>query len=681
MSRKLIIRLAFLGGIIFWLFYTSTNIYWLLVDSYDVKEELSRILPQVFFSFFVVCLFVYYRYVVTKADTLNFTDLLWKVFITGLVTTLISLGIQLFFTVFSESSIVDNPLIINFFYSLLIGLVMVYMISTLVVWKRLILYQRSKNLLQLWSFFEIALVIALGFDFIGYKIPDTNFRIALLIIGLFGFVLAFNLKWIAYLNFRQKWKSILFILLSGIYLYHFTINLSRFSVTGVLTFDLFDRVFFLGVLGFLFLYALIAILVTLFNLPTSSVFEQKLKEAIDFQKLSESIPRGQTKDQTFEVLLESSMSAVFADAAWLEIKDENGINQTIRNLTADEIEEVKSKIKEGPIWEIINYHFSNDRAHYKLNEFIKHSKFKSLIAVPINVQNKQIGFLILLNEISDAFNREMVSIITTFVNQASISLENLELIKESIENERYKEQLVIAKNVQKSLLPNKLINNEHLLMEAYSMAADEVGGDYYDFIEINPNLFGLIIGDVSGKGTSAAFHMAQMKGIFHSLAIQGDGPQTFVKRANLALSHCLEKSSFITATYFEIDTKNKTLEFSRAGHCPSLIYCQKNNQAEYLDSEGMGLGIVRNSRYDEYVSSSTINYHAGDTLLLYTDGITEARNQDNEQFGNDRLKKSFSSHASLSPTIIKENMKKDLSQFIGGIPIDDDYTMVIVRFK
>ncbi len=618
---------------------------------------------------------------ITKADTLNFTDLLWKVFITGLITTLISLAIRFFFSLFASSTLVESPLTVNFFYSVLVALVMVFMISTFVVWKRLILYQKSKNLLRLWGFFEIALIAGLLFDFLGLGFGEAKFNVALAIIGCFSLILVFNLKWVAYLNFRQKWKGILFILLSAIYLYHFLMVLMSFSSTEVLVMDLFNRVFVWGVYVFLFLYAIISILVTLFNLPTSSVFEQKLKEALDFQKLSQSIPRGETKDQTYEILLESSMSAVFADAAWLEVKEESGITQVIRNLKDEDVTEIKSTIKGDTIRSILDLNIQNEINPGKLTHDLKHSQFKSIVALPIMVQGAQVGFIVLLNEVSEAFNREMVNIITTFVNQASISLENLSLIQESIENERYKEQLKIAKNVQKSLLPTELVNNDHLTMSAFSMAADEVGGDYYDILEYKKNHFGLIIGDVSGKGTSAAFQMAQMKGIFHSLANQGVTPEEFNIKANTALSQCLERRSFITATYFDIDTTNNTLHFSRAGHCPSLFYCKNKEAVDYLKCDGMGLGIVRNSTYQDYVQSNTLNYQEGDVLLLYTDGITEAKKNDGAQFGSDRLKKSFATHASKAPDQIKEGIKNDLSDFIGEMIIDDDYTLVVIQFK
>ena len=134
--------------------------------------------------------------------------------------------------------------------------------------------------------------------------------------------------------------------------------------------------------------------------------------------------------------------------------------------------------------------------------------------MPITLQNEMAGFMYLLNEVSDGFNGEMINIINTFASQASVSVENVRLMSQAIENERYKEELNIAKSVQRALLPEKLDHNESFEIHAFTEAAAEVGGDYYDTFKLGEDRFVIVIGDVSGKGTSAAFHMSQMKGIF-----------------------------------------------------------------------------------------------------------------------------------------------------------------------
>ena len=647
-----------------------------------MREELSDTMPQIFLTLFIASTLVYYRYKITKAESINFIDLLWQVFITGLITTLVSLTIQSFFLLFDGNTITTNEIIVNLLYHFYGGAVIVYIVSTFVVWKRLILYQKSKNLIQLWGFFEYALYGSLIFDFFGFEFASNNFLIALVFITGFSVVLSFNLKWIAYLNFKQKWKSILFILLSAIYLYHFLVNLNNFSARGVIVIDMMDRVFVVAIFIFIFLYAVFAILVTLFNLPTSSVFERKLKEAVDFQKLSQAIPSGQSEEQTYEILLESSMSAVFADAAWLEVKNAGESSYYLRNLEKEDIGSLKSNIKTEHIQRVVNFEFDPHQVgSQKIIGTLKSNQYRSILALPVLIKNEQIGCLVLLQEVNDAFNKEMVEIIRTFVSQASISLENARLLGEAIENERYKEQLNIAKSVQKSLLPDKLEESDCFEIAGFSMAADEVGGDYYDLLKYSEDRFGLIVGDVSGKGTSAAFNMAQMKGVFYSLAQLNLSPKEFISKANLALSRCLEKSSFITTSYFDINARTKEIKFVRAGHCPTLVYCQEDKTARYLETKGMGIGLLRNESYDQFIEENTLKLTTGDILLLYTDGITEASNSEGQQFGEEGLQLSFSKHVHKAPHEIEQSIIKDLFDFMGDEKLDDDYTLVILKMK
>lgn len=648
-----------------------------------MNVNLSPVVPRVFFLLFIMSTFFYFRVKVTKADSVNFIDLLWKIFLTGLITTIGALIVRFFKYAFSTSSLGENVLMINILYHFLIAMIVVYLISSVVVWKRLILYQKSKNLLMLWNFFEYALVISLFFDLLGHEYKSQLYMYALIFITGFSLILSLNLKWIAYLNFKQKLKSMLFVLLSGIYLYHFITVIIEFKETGYLIFDLYDSVFVIALFIFCFLYTGISVLVTLFNLPTSSVFERKLKEAVDFQKLSQAIPRGQTEEQTYDILLESSMSAVFADAAWLEVRTPDhpdGIFY-LREIKHSQIAEIKENLQPGAIQDIIEFKTGKLIPSSKLVGDLKKTDFGSIIALPVMVKGEQLGTLVLLREMSDAFNRDLIDIIVTFVNQASISIENFLLLSDALENERYKEQLKIAQDVQKSLLPDELITNDAFGICAFSQAAEEVGGDYYDLHELDKGNFGLIIGDVSGKGTSAAFHMAQMKGIFHSLALNDVKPGEFIKRANKALSACLERRSFITASYFWIDTNESKIEFCRAGHVPALLYSAKEKEISFLEDSGMGLGILRNSDYDKYVHSKILPYAKGDVLVLHTDGIMEAKNKDNDQFGIERLRESLAKYTSGTPAEIKDGIIQDLMDFLGGVKLDDDYTLVVVKFN
>ncbi len=230
-------------------------------------------------------------------------------------------------------------------------------------------------------------------------------------------------------------------------------------------------------------------------------------------------------------------------------------------------------------------------------------------------------------------------------------------------------------------MPQTLSHNDNFDILAYSAAADEVGGDYYDIVESKKGVFNLIIADVSGKGTSAAFNMAQLKGVFHSLAYLKGTSKDFMTRANKALSKCLERSSFITASYFKIDTTSNEICYSRAGHCPAIFYSAQCNQTDFLESNGLGLGILRNSEFNQYVEEKTLAYQPNDLLLLYTDGITEAKNLKGEQYGAEGLKNSLAKHISKPLKEIKQGLIQDLIDFLEGEKLDDDYTLTIVKFE
>lgn len=681
LSDKLKMRISLILGILSWMAFTYLDLYLLFYQKNNLPVGLTNYVPRILQTIFILSLFFFYRYRITKAENFNFLDLLWKVFVTGLITTIVSLAIRSFFMVFGNSAIANNLLLINLFYHINIGLITAFLVSTFIIWKKLILYQKSKLLMQFWNLFEYSLLGGLVFDIIGYQQLDPVYNAVLVFLVLQGLVLSFNLKWVAYLNFKQKWKSILFIVLVGIYLWHFFTNLTAFSKNYTLVLDLLNEVFIIAIFTFIFIYAVVSILVIIFNLPTSSVFERKLKEAMDFQRLSQSIPAGQNEEQVYEILLDSSMSAVFADGAWLEIEGEDGEHSFVtRNVEEHEVNDIKISVKNASVKKILSTEFDRSPGSQKITAALKHPTFKSIMVLPIMVKSTQVGSLVLLKEVSDGFNKEMINIISTFVNQASISVENFRLINEAIENERYQEELKIAKRVQQALLPSDLEHNGKFDICAYSVAADEVGGDYYDLLKLEEEKYALIIGDVSGKGTSAAFHMSQMKGIFHSLSQLNLNPKDFLVHANSALSRCLEKTSFITTSFYLIDTSKNQIQFSRAGHCPSLFYCKQDGTTEYFQNKGLGLGILRNSDFHKYVQVNELNYSEGDVLVLYTDGITEATNSNGEEFGYDRLKRSLEKSSHQAPTQIKEGIIKDLYDFLGTTDLNDDYTVVILKF-
>lgn len=683
MRTKAIIRLLFLGAAIFWLVLLFTDISIVFSTANNIPSGVPGWLPGVSLNLYLVCVFYYYKYRIEYDENLNFVDLLWRVFATGLIATVISLAVRLFLFFLDNSPLKGNILILDFVYLLNLGLLTGFILSAFSVWKRLILYQKSKLLMRVWRVFEITLFFAIVYHAFELPLPEWLHRTLLIFLLVLSLFLAGNMKWVAYLNFRQKWTSLLLLLLTFFYLgyYFYTVQVAAETLSlktpDFLNFN--DHIFIMAVMMFILIYGLFSFLVILFNLPTTSVFEQKLEEVVNFQRISQSIQTEKSEDSVYNILLESSVSTVFADAAWLSIKGSNGRPEFFTyKISENEASDIRRQLSAHHVKGVFD---QGPEKSKNLSKALQQTRFRSILAYPIMVKGEEIGTLALLKELPDGFNKEMTKIVSTFANQAGISIENFRLMEEALQNERYKEELKIAKKVQRSLLPRELQLDDNFEIVAFSEAADEVGGDYYDTLKISDNKYVLIIADVSGKGTSAAFHMSQMKGIFHSLAQLGPDPDEFMIKANQALSFCLERGSFITAAYFVIDTQSKTVKFSRAGHCPVLYYNASNALMDFSKEKGLGLGVIKTGEFREFISVNEIKYNSGDVMVLYTDGITEAKNSRGLEFGAEGLQEAVKEKIHCSPNEIQKHIIDKLYQFSGTNNIDDDYTTMVVKFR
>jgi phosphoserine phosphatase RsbU/P len=673
-------------GVITWLALLFTDISILLSSVNNIKPDVPVWLPGIILNLFIVSLFYYYKIKIERDEVLNFVDLLWRVFATGLIATVISLGLRLIEYLLGDTTLTRHIVFKDLVYIINLGLMIGFLMMAFAAWKRLILYQKSKWLLRLWAFFEIGLLISLAYNSFKFPVVEWLYGTLLGIFVVVGLVLSGNMKWVAFLNFRQKWTSLLLLLLTVFYLLYIIYTNSSLSESIGNSSPYFTEyryhIFILSLIVFVTIYSIFSFLVILFNLPTTSVFEQKLEEVVNFQRISQSIQTEQSEESVYNILLETSVSSVFADAAWLEI-----------NSNAHEHKLFTYKITDKESYDIINHLKTHnvkgvlDQGSEKTKNLSKHlaslkgSRFRSILAFPIYVKGQNIGTLALLKELPESFNKEMTKIVSTFSNQAGISIENFRLMEEALQNERYKEELKIAKMVQKSLLPTILEQDQDFDIAAFSESADEVGGDYYDTLRVDKHLISIIIADVSGKGTTAAFHMSQMKGIFHSLAQHDIEPSDFMVQANQALVYCLERGSFISATYFIINTQTKTVRYARAGHCPVLYYCADARSSEYLKDKGVALGMVRNKTYSSFIQSNAFQYKPGDIMVLYTDGVTEAKDGKGEEFGYERLANFVNEANGMTPSEIQNHLINKLYEFSGTSNIDDDYTTMIIKFK
>jgi serine phosphatase RsbU (regulator of sigma subunit) len=679
---KALIRFLFLFSAIAWLAFLFSELFVALSVHQGIRPDVPPYLPAVLFCLYLLGVYLHYKLKLERDELLEFTELLWRVFATGLVAALVAL---VFFMIeeFSGSNRITRSFIYKeFTYLIIMPLWAGYLLINLVVWKRLILYQKTRWSHRLWMTFEYSLAVLLVLSAFPVSVVESFINPLIIVFILLSLIIATNTRWVAYLNFRQKLSAMMLLLIilffHGLFFFKFKYNVDGILQVNTLGVNPLDHLFLLVASIFITLYGVFSFLVLLFNLPTSSAFEKKLEEAVNFQRISQAIQTEQSEESVYRILLETSVSTLNADAAWLEMKTDNpGISFYTIGIAEHEARSLSARLKEN---QASGTAYPSDKWR-NLSKRLQGSRYRSVVVAPIAVKDEHMGQLVLLKEMRDGFNREMQQIALNFANQAGISIENFRLMEAVLQNERYKEELKIARQVQKSLLPQHLEQDARFEASAFSESADEVGGDYYDTRRLSENQVALIIADVSGKGTSAAFHMSQMKGIFHSLADAHTSPLDFMQRANRALAHCLERNAFISAAYFVIDTHNQVIHYARAGHCPVLYYHAKSNKAAYLHDEGMALGMLRNEGYNNMIRQNTISFQPGDLLVLYTDGITEARNSGNEEFGFERLSRLIAENHHLQASQLVERVIDGLYAFSGTTHINDDYTLLVIKFR
>jgi len=320
-----------------------------------------------------------------------------------------------------------------------------------------------------------------------------------------------------------------------------------------------------------------------------------------------------------------------------------------------------------------------------INELAKDERFRgiekesgeirSLLAVPLKLKNKMIGVLCLFNKKDNTdFTSEDLRLLSIIAIQSTQTIENARLYEEERKLLALEEDLRTARNIQQALLPKSYPIIEGLEIFGLSIPAKEVGGDYYDFIQIDDSHLGIAIADVSGKGTSAALLMANLHASLRGQAFMNPSVKGTVTKVNFMLSRFMDMGKFITLFYGVLDIKNKTFTFTNAGHNFPFLLDQDGN-LKTLEKGGTILGMFDNIVYEE----ETVQLKPGDSLLLYTDGITEAMNEKEEMFEEERLLNLLKGNQKSSAQKLSQKIVDDVFSFQGTQPQSDDLTLVLVK--
>jgi sigma-B regulation protein RsbU (phosphoserine phosphatase) len=294
---------------------------------------------------------------------------------------------------------------------------------------------------------------------------------------------------------------------------------------------------------------------------------------------------------------------------------------------------------------------------------------RSLIAVPLVGRRGLIGVAEILNpKDKDFFSDYDLEIFQTLSRQIAIAIENARFHKESVEGEKLRQELEIASTIQKSFLPESpILKKDRLMLSAINLSATQVGGDLYDFIELSPNRVGVFIGDVSGKGISAALYMAKVISDFRYIAPQVAAPEIALSRLNSVLSRA-PRGMFLTGVYGIVDLSTGNISLSVAGHPPFLWL--SNGEIRVMDvASGPPLGILPT----EYPYAEIL-LKKGDRILFLTDGVFEAKNKEDKRIGFEKLVGFIKEHMGEGNLIQK--VVDYVNDFSKGLARADDLTIV-----
>ncbi|NIO47948.1 MAG: SpoIIE family protein phosphatase [Candidatus Aminicenantes bacterium] len=312
---------------------------------------------------------------------------------------------------------------------------------------------------------------------------------------------------------------------------------------------------------------------------------------------------------------------------------------------------------------------------FRAMESIIKSDIHSAMCVPL-WNNREIIGIIYSDRISnlEQFTDEDLKLLTLLSNVAAVKIENAMRVEQTMELERIKKELALAAKIQEDFLPKENPTCKKFEIIGYNTPCYQVGGDYYDFIDIDPSRLGIVIADVSGKGVGASLLMASLRAALQSEVYSEYNIEDMAVKLNDFVHRSSAPNAFITFFFCELNKNNGELKYINAGHNPPLII-DKKGKVTRLESCGLCLGMFPSSTYD----IKKVKINLGEMAILYTDGITESRSKDNKEFDEKRLIKLLQKHAKLQAPKILKKVYEELDSFTAGADRMDDMTLVIIQ--
>jgi sigma-B regulation protein RsbU (phosphoserine phosphatase) len=492
-----------------------------------------------------------------------------------------------------------------------------------------------------------------------------------------AFLIGFRCKWMHYLNRSQKLLStavgialliLLFSLMPDVpgVAIHYSVILAQFIKSTII------------LLG---LYGSMAILGLILHLPSAGLMDRRMQDIRSLQQISATIGTVYNRPDLLVKAMNMALQILHADFTWIELKKKNTFQlESCSGMKRTDIQQLDS------YFQLIRETIDKDEV-LMINDIYRSRFFRkaprwpfwggSLLVSILKFKHEIIGIMVVGKENSFGFIEESRGVFRAFCDQVAVALENVRLVEMSIEREVYKEELRVAHEAQMRLLPQSVPRIQNLEVDGFCLTANDIGGDFYDYIEVG-NRLDIVIGDVSGKGAAAAFYMAELKGVIQALAPHFNSPKQILIQINTFLRHHMESNMFVTMFYLMLEPRSGKLTYARAGHEPLGFF--HNQRFSWVESGGLGLGLA-DTQFTDVVQESRLTLRNGDGLFLYTDGLIEVRNHRDEEFGQQRLSEILEQNAHESAQKINEVIRQTITTFCGEVTRQDDMTAVMIKYR
>ncbi len=314
--------------------------------------------------------------------------------------------------------------------------------------------------------------------------------------------------------------------------------------------------------------------------------------------------------------------------------------------------------------------------------FTRYADDVSALLSPLRHAGKDLGVLVVARKREDGrFTVNDFSVFRSVAEQSSFAIGNARIHREAHEKRAMDGELRNAREVQRILLPQEDPLVAGFRISGTNVPARIISGDYYDYLDLGDRKFGIAIADVSGKGVPAGLLMAMCRSALRSVAPGHTSPSEVLAAVNRQLFPDIREDMFISMAYGILDEVTGRLTLARAGHDPALLYRRDSGKVELLRSPGLALGVDEGSVFERVTKDQEVNLLPGDCVLFYTDGVREAVDSKDEEFGMERMSESFRMAAPLGSEAVLTRMQEELRHFTGEGPQMDDVTLVAIEKK